>query len=121
MHKLARYGSRRARTWLCGALLAAAALAVAAQTTESSRGGLQVSSTLERIAPGIDGDFQKARAQRLHLFFHRAAHIIGFDNRPQTFGSGNSLKPRNPCAKNQGFDRADGASRRGEHWKKTSA
>ena len=53
MHRLVRYGSRSARTRICGALLAAVALAVAAQTPESSRGGLQVSSTLEHIAPKI--------------------------------------------------------------------
>ena len=51
MHKQARYGSRRGRARICGALLAAVALAVAAQTAPSSRGGLEVSSTLERIAP----------------------------------------------------------------------
>lgn len=53
MHRLARYGSRGARTRICGALLAALALAVAAQTAESPRGGLRVSSTLERIAPKV--------------------------------------------------------------------
>ena len=58
MQKLARHVSRTARARLCGALLAAVALAGGAQTAPSSRGGLQVSSTLERIGPkgADDGD-----------------------------------------------------------------
>jgi uncharacterized repeat protein (TIGR01451 family) len=53
MHKLARYDSRSARARLCGVSLAAVALAVAAENGEPARGGLQVSSTLERIAPKV--------------------------------------------------------------------
>jgi len=56
MHRLARSCSRRARARLCGALLAATALAGVAQTAEPARGGLQVSSTLERIAPKVADD-----------------------------------------------------------------
>ncbi|HJR71181.1 MAG TPA: hypothetical protein VKA43_14155 [Gammaproteobacteria bacterium] len=58
MPRLARYGSRRAGAGLCGAVLAAVALTGVAQIAPPSRGGLLVSSTLERIAPKAadDGD-----------------------------------------------------------------
>jgi uncharacterized repeat protein (TIGR01451 family) len=50
MHRLARNGSRGARARICGATLVAVALGAGAQAAAPSRGGLQVSSTLERIA-----------------------------------------------------------------------
>jgi hypothetical protein len=56
MHKLAWLSSRPARAWLHGALFAAVALASAPQTAERTRGGLRVSSTLERLAPKTSGD-----------------------------------------------------------------
>ncbi len=53
MHKLARHGSRSARALSCGALLASAVSAGVAQTAPPPRGGLQLSSTLERIDPKV--------------------------------------------------------------------
>jgi hypothetical protein len=56
MNKLAWHGSRTRCARICGALLAVVTLGGAAQTNEASRGGLQVSSTLELIAAKADDD-----------------------------------------------------------------
>lgn len=79
MHKPARYYSRSARARLCGALLAAVALAVVADNGEPARGGLRVSSTLEPIAPKVADGGDAAHANELVLsveFANTSEHVI---------------------------------------------
>jgi uncharacterized repeat protein (TIGR01451 family) len=76
MHRLVRYGSHTGRARIGCALLAATALAGAAQTAPPLRGGLQISSTLDPIARSAADDADAVELVLSVEFTNTSQHVI---------------------------------------------
>ncbi len=65
---------------------------------------------------GLDGQFDEAAAEALHLFFDGGPHVIGGNHRAEALGRGDGLQPRDAAADDQharGGNRARGGGHHG--------